>query len=343
MTEHYWWICDNIACFAFWDVLCIPYIDDRSHVRWLAPAAMSAPPVVQSHTVSTARPCQLFVHLPNVQLAVHPHDADTVEVAIRMATSEEEAQEVLARRPIAVRTVEQTIRIQPNTRQQPDREAWWRAQRRSDPTVTVEVHVPAQTNADVHVPGGTVDMARLDGQITVEATGGTVDLHDMAGRLDVQAFHGDVVVEHFSGPLLSVRGTGRTVDLRAIETRETHLHVASCTTHLQDIQGDLSIEMHGGATTGTNLRGPLSVEAHGGSLSMHTPPRPVTLHAAGTDVALHLAHGCRLDASAYAVRWNDTPPPLATCTDRRVRGALQGGGAVVQAAVVGSPLALALP
>jgi len=298
--------------------------------------------VAQSHTFSTALPCQLFAHLPDAHLVVTPHDDATVDVTVHVEASEERAQEVLAQRPIAVRKVEQTIRIQPKTTQSPRATDWWRVQRQSHPPITVEVRVPVQTNADLQVPGGSVEAANLEGQVTVECAGGTVSLRDMQGRLEVQAFNGRVSIARFSGPLLSVRGAGRAVEIEAIEAQETHLRLAATRTHLQDVQGSVSIALNGGSVTGTDLHGPLSVEAQGGALTIHTPPAPVDLRATGTDVTLHLDHPCQMHASAHAVQWKTKAPPLSTCTNRQVHGTLMGGGPPMRATVIGSALTLAL-
>lgn len=303
---------------------------------------MPASSVAQSHTFSTALPCQLFAHLPDAHLVVAPHDAATVDVAIRVGTSAERAQEVLDQRPIAVRKVEQTIRIQPQTHQSPHATDWWRVQRQSHPQITVEVRVPVQTNADLQVPGGSVEVANLEGQVTVECAGGAVSLRDMQGRLEVQAFNGRVSIAQFKGPLLSVRSAGHTVDIEAIEAQETHLRLAATRTHLQDVHGSVAIALNGGNVTGTDLHGPLSVEAQGGVLTIQAPPAPVDLRATGTDVTLHLDHACQMNASAHAVQWKTKAPPLSTSTNRQVRGALMGGGPPVRATVVGSALTLAL-
>jgi len=304
---------------------------------------MPASSVAQSHTFSTARPCQLFIHLPDVHLNVRTHDEATVAVAIRVDADEAEAQAVLDQRSIAVRKVEQTIRLHPQAPQPSNVTAWWRAQRTTHPPITVDVHVPTRTNADLQVPGGSVDVANLNGQVTVECAGGTVALRDMEGRLEVQSFNGRVMVERFSGPLLSVRGAGRAVDIQAIAAQETYLRLAATDAHLQDVQGAVSVALNGGSVTGTDLHGPLSVEAQGGTLTMHTPPAPVDLRATGTNVTLHLDHACQMDASAHAVQWQTKAPPLSTCTSRQVRGSLMGGGPLMRATVIGSPLTLALP
>ena len=118
--------------------------------------------------------CQLFVTVPGARTRLRPGASnDRVEVTVSVSGCEHgEAQTVLDRLRLTTRQVKDTVRVQTDVHPQELDARWWAWVRQSQAKVHLDIHLPASADAEVRVPGGSIDA--LDRELEGGLPGGSL-------------------------------------------------------------------------------------------------------------------------------------------------------------------------
>jgi DUF4097 and DUF4098 domain-containing protein YvlB len=211
--------------------------------------------------------------------------------------------------------------------------SWWNALGLSHDRVEIAASVPRAAAANVHVSGGDIEVASLDGAVTVASSGGNIHAKDLAGKLDAHSSGGDVDVHDCRGDveLASSGGNVRAVAIRGrVNARssggEVRIERAAGDVHGSSSGGGVEILQAGGRVVAGSSGGEVKVSfapgnAHGGEIT-----------SSGGGVEIRVDRAVSLDVEASSSGGSvDCKLPLtvqgkARYSAHRVEGKLGGGG-----------------
>jgi hypothetical protein len=116
---------------------------------------------------------------------------------------------------------------------------------------TVRAWVPERYAVRVSMRGGAIDVAQVDGPVTLATRGGAVSVHGVAG---------DVLAETAGGPV-----------------------------HVTDIRGSVRVESRGGAIEVARVGGPVHAETRGGAIEVEAAEASVVARTRGGTVEVSFA------------------------------------------------------
>ena len=280
-------------------------------------------------------PCQLFVHVPGARTRVRPGASDDrVEVTVSVSGCERgSAQTVLDRLQLTTRQVKNTVRVQTDLDDQESDARWWAWVRENEATIHLDIRLPTSADANIRVPGGTLDAADIDGSLVLEVAGGSIRADGLRGSLDIRASGSDVEIEWFDGATLDVMVSSGSLTARRVDAKAVTVRAAAAPVTFDRVYAPTDITVNGAEASLHEIHGRLTAQVHGG---------PLTMDAVPEDGSVITAYGAPLNASfpaslAADLRMEGTGVELDSAFafegDRKPRlitGRLNGGGPSLQ-------------
>jgi hypothetical protein len=234
--------------------------------------------------------CRLFVTVPGARTRLRPGASnDRIEVTVSVSGCKKgQAQTVLDRLRLTTRQVKDTVRVQTDVRQQELDARWWAWVRRNRATIHLDVRLPTSADADVRVPGGTIDASDIDGSLKLEVSGGSIHADGLQGSLDVRAYSSDVTVEWFDGSTLDLLVSSGSLTARRIDATAVSVRASAAPVTLDRVYGPVEVTANGAGATLREIHGRLTAEVQGG---------PLTLDGAPADGSKLVAYGSPLQVS----------------------------------------------
>lgn len=293
----------------------------------------SAPPreavSVLSQAFRVNVPCTLSVDVPGAHLRLRPGSAsEQVDVDVSVTDcSPEEAEEIPKRLGLSTRQRKNTVQVYVDSTQS-DVE-WWRWMRTFDATLHVDLRLPSNIEADIQTPGGSVDIADLQGHVDLKVIGGPCRVADLEGTLDIRAESSDVSVHGFSGDQIAVRVAAGSLTLTNIEADAITVRSVAAPLTLSSITGPTTVTAKSATVELQALSGPCSARVEGGPLRYDgTPDDETELQVIGDslDTVLPADHGADLCMTGSTLALADSFSFAGERTAREIEGPLNGGG-----------------
>ena len=213
----------------------------------------------------------------------------------------------------------------------PRRSGWWNDLRITHDRVQITASVPRFAAASVHLSGGDIDAADLNGAAAFASSGGSIRARNLAGKLEARSSGGDVDVHDCRGDveLSSSGGNVRAVAMQGrVDARssggEVRIERAAGDVRGSSSGGDVEIVQAGGRVVAGSSGGSVKVSfapgnAHGGEITSSGGEVEVRVDpAVGLDVEASASGGevaCKLPLTVQG-----------KFSEHRVAGKLRGGG-----------------
>lgn len=212
--------------------------------------------------------------------------------------------------------------------------------------VSVEVELPRRVTAKVESSGGGVEVAGLEGPVTVESSGGAVEVADVERDAVLSSSGGHVHAERIHGALRA-ESSGGGVEARQIGGK-ADLESSGGGIVAEDIDGDLEASSSGGGVRIEEAHGAVVAESSGGPVRVGFAAgnaRGGSLDSSGGGVQARVdpAVGLEIDASSSGGRVSSDLP--VTVRGRiggdSLRGELNAGGSLLKLRSSGGGITLA--
>ena len=193
-------------------------------------------------------------------------------------------------------------------RTDPPRSRW--SMRRTDARFDVTVEIPRRYSAVLDLGSGRVDVASLEGDLTVDVGSGSVTVADVDGRR--------IVLDTGSG---RVRAGALRGDVR--------IDTGSGSVEVDRVEGPLSVDTGSGRVRVGSVDGPATVDTGSGSVELTMrSAAAATIKTGSGSVTMRLPRGAGfdLDADGSSVRIDEALGFSGTRERDEVRGRLGGGG-----------------
>lgn len=287
-------------------------------------------------------PCSLSVDVPGARTQLHPgSDAEQVDVDLSVTgCSPDEAEEILKRVGVATRQRKNTIQVYSDNGRS-DAE-WWRWVRTFDALLNIDLQVPPRIEADIRVPGGSVDIADLQGHFDVKVIGGSCQVTDAGGTLDVRAESSDVSIRGFSGDQIVARVAVGALRVEDVEADTITVRSVAAPMTLSSISGATTVTANGGQVELQDLSGPCTTRVDGGPLHYNGRPDEKTdLHVVGSSLEARLPadHEADLLMTGPTLALDDRFSYEGERTETEIEGTLNGGGPLLSLSAAGGRVA----
>ncbi len=293
----------------------------------------SAPPreavSVLSQAFRVNVPCALSVDVPGARLRIRPSSAsEQVDVDVSVTNcSPEEAEEIPKRLGLSTRQRKNTVHVYADS-DRLDAE-WWRWVRAFDATLHVDLRLPPHIEADVQAPGGSIDIADLQGHVDLKAIGGPCRVADLAGTLDIRAESSDVSVHGFSGDQIAARVAVGSLTLENIEADAITVRSMAAPLTLSSMTGPMTVAAKSATVELQALSGPCTARVEGGPLRYDgAPDDELELQVVGgsLETVLPPDHGADLCMTGSTLALADSFSFDGERTEHEIEGLLNGGG-----------------
>lgn len=274
-------------------------------------------------------PCSVAVDVPYAHVRMRPGPAnDRVEVEISVSgCSSDRAEDILNRMQVGTQQMKDTVSVYGNGDQSDA--VWWRWIRQLDVTVHVDLRLPPHVEADVHVPGGQIDIADLQGHVDLKVMGGTCLAENLEGTLDVRAESSDVTIDGFSGEQVIARVAVGSLTVDDVTVNTMTLRSVAAPLSITNVEGSTSVTANSTSVEIQTLEGPLTARSQGGDLSYTgTPTHETELTVVGSTLSLRLPsdHDADLTMIGDTVALDEAFSFEGDRTDHEITGLLNEGG-----------------
>ena len=258
-----------------------------------SPPPDTASVLAQSFEVDT--PCRIQIDMPGVHTRLRPAKAEE-RIHVRLDVAEgasAQADQILDRLDISTQQKKGTVRVYSGA----DRTdaAWWRWLRTRSAALHLDVQLPTPTEANVLVPGGSLDAADLNGTFHFEAMGSPVQVRNLHGQLTVLAESSDVEITDCEGESVSATVAAGQLTVADTQADTITLRSASAPLTARRLSGTLDVQVNGGAATLDTIRGACTARAEGAPLDYTgCPSNDTTLTVVGTTLSTALPPDCGL-------------------------------------------------
>ena len=164
-------------------------------VALMLPAGAFAQERVFDQTVPLAPGGRLSVDSSKGSLQLTGWDREEVEVHARIEAPHNVSDDY-ARRAVEATRIEvtgsgQSVRIEPDYSDVPNREDRWNDNSRSIPFIHFEIRAPRNVRLVAESDRGPATISGFDGELDIETDRGVASLSDLGGRIDVEIDRGD--------------------------------------------------------------------------------------------------------------------------------------------------------
>lgn len=218
-------------------------------------------------------------------------------------------------------------------------------------SISFKVYVPEKANTNLSTSGGSIHLDHLTGNESFSTSGGSLHLDHIAGNIKGRTSGGSIHVSD-SRQDIDLSTSGGSIDADNCDGRmrletsggslnlnhlkgDIHANTSGGSIHAEGINGDLVTSTSGGSINMTDLSGSVDASTSGGSL--HAQFREVrksvrlSVSAGHIDLTLPAKQGLDLDLSGERVS-NESLNNFSGERDKdRIRGKVNGGGALVRA------------
>lgn len=283
---------------------------------------------------------RLYLSLSAAYVRLRPTEGPAeVTVSVTGLADEEAAKAYLDDRRLTVRRDEDTLRLEQRL-QRTDAEAW-RRQRKLPFALQVDVRLPAHFHVDAQTAGGTLDVAGLEGRLSLDVAAGRLRAERLQGRLDVYAHGSALTLRGLSGKKAVIRAPGRAIDAAGLSFDDVVIEASGRPVTLDDIRGAVALATSGASIEVRACEGPLKARLRGSTFRLAPVPQaPVHLAAPGSHLTLEVpaARAADLYLRADRVEFDEGLDFTGERSTRRVKGALSGGGPLLRAQAPGGTI-----
>ena len=195
-----------------------------------------------------------------------------------------------------------------------------------DLDVTYTVVVPKEYGAAVKTSGGDVEVKGTKGDVRAETSGGDLVVRDVAGMVDARTSGGNV------------EGTNVAGDL--------HMSTSGGDIKVRNVTGVVDVSTSGGNVSVTEIRGKVTAETSGGDVSVGVVGDFQGVHAetSGGNITIGVGKkvGAEIDASTSGGEVECELPLTVQgkLTSSKIRGTVNGGGALIKARTTGGDITI---
>jgi DUF4097 and DUF4098 domain-containing protein YvlB len=193
------------------------------------------------------------------------------------------------------------------------------------------VTVPHATAASLHVSGGGIEAAGLEGAAEMRSSGGSITLHDLTGAIDARSSGGEIEASDIRGAL-HVTSSGGGVHVNGVRGAVDALSSGGDVT-LEHVAGDVSGRSSGGGVVVSDAGGKVTAGSSGGSVKVsfargNAHGGDISSSGGGVEVRVDPAVGFAVDASSSGGSVECSLPVVAQgrISKRHLEGQLKGGG-----------------
>jgi hypothetical protein len=285
-------------------------------------------------------PCTVAVDVPGAVITLRPGSAsDRVEVNIAASgVSPSEAESILDRMQVGTHQIKNTVRVSTNE----DRSVadWWRWMRTLDVRLHVDLRLPSHVEAEIRAPGGTIDVADLEGHFDLKVMGGTCRADNLDGTLDVRAESSDVHLHGLSGNRLVARVAVGSVHLEDVTTDALTVRSVAAPVTLSDVNSDTTLVANSTSVTLQDLSGPCTAESHAGPLryvGRPTDETDLSVSGGSLDVELPSDLDADLTMTGPTLSLDEGFSFEGDRDEHEIRGTLNDGGPSLTLRTVAGP------
>lgn len=189
-----------------------------------------------------------------------------------------------------------------------------------------EITIPEKYNADLETAGGDIEVTNLTGNADFKSAGGDITAVSLNGKLEISTAGGDITVKEHTGKK-ELKTAGGEIN---VTNSEGDIDAASA-------GGSLQLNVSNGKVEAASAGGPVTVEYEGENkgIELSSTGGPVTLIVADdfkADIEMGTTGGsidCDFELSSMEVKKN-----------RKLEGAINGGGKKVELFSTGGPVKL---
>lgn len=302
-------------------------------------------------TFTVAPGGQLSVEADGADIAVTGADSNQVSVQI-LVTGSERAIDALT---LSTEQDGNDVRVKAKR----EGSGWfnWGSYRQS----SIKVSVPRQYNARLKTSGGDIAVSQLQGDVNGSTSGGDVRVVEVQGPVEMTTSGGNMDVAQIDGKA-DIRTSGGDIRVRDVRS-DLRAQTSGGNVHVEQVTGATFAHTSGGDVDVSNVRGNVDAKSSGGSVRALGIDGGIRAHSSGGDIGVELIGANRgIDTStnggSIVIRMpratkgvldattsggsvsTDLPVTTTEIRERRLAGALNGGGEPIRARTTGGSIKL---
>jgi DUF4097 and DUF4098 domain-containing protein YvlB len=176
----------------------------------------------------------------------------------------------------------------------------------------LELKSPRLVAADISTSDGSVEVNRVDGQLTVNSVGGSLRADRVSGGCRLTTGGGNIIVGEIGEELVGTTGGGNIMVHRVRGTAT--LRSGGGEIVVADAGGDLDAETGGGTVRVDNADANVTASSGGGPIVVNHARGVVTARSMAGPVQVGAAAGVRIDSGSGAVRMTNVYGPMRVST-----------------------------
>lgn len=227
------------------------------------------PFMVKTFSINT--PGNVMVRTSGGSISVNGHSGNEVEVRMYVKkngasswfSSDDDIEESLEDYQISIRQDGNTIYAEAERKG-----SGWNSNNLS---ISFELDVPYEVSANLHTSGGSIRMAKLEGEHEVKTSGGSLNFDEITGYTDAHTSGGSINIDKYDGVM---EGSTSGGSIRAHNSKgELKLNTSGGSIVLEDISGGIDAKTSGGSIRAyiNDLNDYLSLKTSGGSINAVIP------------------------------------------------------------------------
>lgn len=276
-------------------------------------------------------PCSVSVNIPGAHTRLRPGPDDgRVEVDVSVTgCPPKEAENILDRMQVGTHQMKDTVHVYSDAEADRSDAEWWRWVRTLDVALHVDLRVPSRIEAEIHAPGGAVDLANLKGHLDVQVMGGPCQAENIEGTLDVRAESSDVTIHGFSGDQIMARVAVGSLFLEDAEADTVTARSVAGPLTLSSVEGPTTVTAKSAPVTLQGVGGPCTARVQGGDLTYDgTPEGEIEVRVVGSsiDARFPAEHGTDLTMTGSTLSLADAFAFEGERTEHEIEGQLNDGG-----------------
>ena len=276
---------------------------------------------------------RLFISVPGADLDLSSHSEEKVMVDVFVdSLSENEAKAIVERVKLRVRAIDnQTVRIESRSFYSDGFISWNSGQTLN---MRIAIKLPRSFNVDLQTAASNINIADLEGRMTIQGSGGALQATDLKGKLEVYGYGCDISVKNVEGSKLSIVAASATVAVQGVTSNQISIRVSSCSSTISQINGQTSLYLHGGNASVDKLSGPLDIQSQSCEAVVHVDKVDSTnLAIRGGKLGLHIKHDlqAKLLLEGSEIHFDDALSFQGQRDDDRIEGTLNNGKNLIHA------------
>lgn len=227
------------------------------------------PYVVKTFSINT--PGKLMVRTSGGSISVSGHSGNNVEVRMYVKKngasswfgSDDNIEEALEDYDISIRQEGNTIYAEAERRGS----GWGN----NNLSISFELDVPHEVSANLNTSGGSINMAKLEGEHEVRTSGGSLNFDEIKGYTDAHTSGGSINIDQYDGVMDGKTSGG---SIRANNSQgELKLNTSGGSIVLEDVSGSIDARTSGGSIKAyvNDLNDYLTLKTSGGSINAVIP------------------------------------------------------------------------